>query len=134
MSTESESIELPSALIEELKRQDKAVAVLTPAVDRQVSEAASAYFAPRPERSRPTARRWALTGTLAASQLVGVFLARMQSELEPDMLANDIDGSGVVDILDAFALARMAGGSGQAPQAEIDALILEIVALNGASP
>ena len=134
MSTEPESIELPSALIEELKRQDKAVAVLTPAVDRQVSEAASAYFARRPERSRPIARRWALTGTLAASLLVGVFLVRMQSELEPDMLTNDIDGSGVVDILDAFALARMAGGLGQAPQAEIDALIMEIVALNGTSP
>ena len=132
MSTES--IELPSALIEELKRQDKAVAVLTPAVDRQVSEAASAHFARRRKKSRPIARRWALTGTLAASLLVGVFLVRMQSELEPDMLANDIDGSGVVDILDAFALARMAAGSGQAPQAEIDALILEIVALNGTSP
>jgi len=52
--------------------------------------------------------------------------------MEPAMLANDIDGSGVVDILDAFALARMSDGA--ASQAQIDALIGDIVALNGTSP
>ena len=134
MNPDPESIELPSDVVKGLKRLDTSVAVLTPAVDRRVSKAASAHFAQRPDSTRPAARPWALAGTLAASLAVGVFLARMQGELEPALLANDIDGSGVVDILDAFALARVNGGSGETPQAEIDALIMDIVALNGISP
>ena len=134
MNPEPESIELPSDVVEGLKRLNTSVAVLTPAVDRRVSKAASAHFAQRPDSTRPAARPWALAGTLAASLVVGVFLARMQGELEPALLANDIDGSGVVDILDAFALARVNGGSAETPQAEIDALIMDIVALNGISP
>ena len=120
MPPETESIELPSDLVEGSKRLDKFVAVLTPSVDCRVSKAA--------------AGRWALVGALAASLVVGVFLERMQTGMEPALLANDIDGSGVVDILDAFALARVNGGLAQGPQAEIDALIMHIVALNGTSP
>ena len=88
----------------------------------------------RSRGARPVPRRWALGGALAASLLVGVFVARMQTGVEPAMLANDIDGSGAVDILDAFALARMDGEAARVPQAEIDALVMDIVALNGAGP
>ena len=132
MSTESESIELPGDVVEGLRRLDTSVAVLTPAVDRRVAEAAAAHFADRADAAYPKRRRWMVTGTLAASLTVGVFLVRTQTGMEPAMLANDIDGSGVVDILDAFALARMHETA--ASQAHIDALIGDIVALNGTSP
>ena len=134
MNPQPESIELPSDVVAGLKRLDKSVAVLTPAVDRHVAEVAAAHFAQRPDTVRPMRSRWAVAGTLAASLMVGVFLVRVQSDLETARLANDIDGSGVVDILDAFALARMNGELAQASQAEIDALIMNIVALNGISP
>ena len=132
MNPEPESIELPSDVVAGLKGLDKSVAVLTPAVDRHVAAAAAAHFAQRPDTARPMRSRWAVAGTLAASLVVGVFLLRVQPDLETDRLANDIDGSGVVDILDAFALARMNGAP--ASQAEIDALIMNVVSLNGISP
>ena len=132
MNTETESIELPNDVVEGLKRLDKSVAVLTPAVDRRVTDAAAAHFAERPDRRRPARRRWALAGSLAASLVVGVFLVRMQTGMEPAMLANDFDGSGAVDILDAFALARI--DEERVAQARIDALIADIVALNGIAP
>ena len=132
MSTESVSTDLPGQVVEELKRLDKSVALLTPVVDRRVAKATAAHFKHRPDTARPKKRRWAVAGTLAASLAVGVFLARTQTDMESAMLANDIDGSGVVDILDAFALARMSDGA--ASQARIDALIGDIVALNGTSP
>ncbi len=132
MNPEPESIELPRDIVERLERLDKSVAVLTPAVDRRVSDAAAAHFAQRPDRVQPTSRRWAVVGTLAASLVAAAFLVRIQPGMEATMLANDVDGSGVVDILDAFALARMDEAPGA--QAEIDALIGEIVALNGTSP
>lgn len=132
MNTETESIELPDDVAEGLGRLDKSVAVLTPAVDRRVTDAAAAHFAERPDRRRPARRRWAVAGTLAASLAVGVFLVRMQTGMEPAMLANDFDGSGAVDILDAFALARM--DEERVAQGRIDSLIADIVALNGIAP
>ena len=134
MKSESEPIELPSDLIREMKRLDKSLAVLTPDVDRRVAAAAAEHFRQRPERARPATRRWAMASGLAASLVIGVFLVRLQTTPGPEPLANDIDGSGVVDILDAFALARMNQGPPAAAQAEIDALITNIVALNGTAP
>lgn len=134
MKPETESIELPNELVEGLKRVDTSIAVLTPAVDRRVSEVAAAHFGERPQGATRPARQWAMVGTLAASLMVGLFLVRMQSDVEQNLLANDFDGSGVVDILDAFALAQMNNGLGEATQNEIDALVMQIVALNGATP
>lgn len=132
MNPETESIELPNDVVEGLKRLDKSMALLTPAVDSRVADAAAAHFADRSDRRRPARRRWAVAGTLAASLVVGVFLVRMQTGMEPAMLANDFDGSGAVDILDAFALARM--DEERVAQTQIDALIADIVALNGIAP
>lgn len=132
MNPEPETVELPRDIVERLERLDRSVSMLTPAVDRQVREAAAAHFAERPDSERPASRRWAVLGTLAAILVAGAFLVRMQTGMEATLLANDIDGSGVVDILDAFALARMDGAPGS--QAEIDALIRDIVALDGMSP
>ena len=134
MQQEHDDSELPAALIEDLARLDKSLAVMTPAVDRHLAEAARAHFGARPERRRMTPGRWALVGSLAASLLVAVVLWRTESGVDPSLLANDIDGSGVVDILDAFALARMAGEDRTpAAQERIDSLAMSIVALNAAS-
>ena len=54
--------------------------------------------------------------------------------MEQGLLAHDFDGSGTVDILDAFAIARMNSDVGDATQNEIDALIMQVVSLNGAAP
>lgn len=131
MNRETESSELPGDLVREMQRLDRSLAVLTPAVDRQVAAAAAAHFRHRRERARPAMRRWAISGALAASLVIGVFVIRPQPGVEREFSAHDLDGSGVVDILDAFALARMNQGSPAESQAEIDALIREIVALNG---
>lgn len=132
MNPETESIELPNDVVEGLKRLDKSMALLTPAVDGRVVDAAAAHFEERRDPRRPIRRRWAVAGTLAASLVVGVFLVRMQTGMESAMLANDFDGSGAVDILDAFALARM--DEERVAQTQIDALIADIVALNGIAP
>ena len=123
-------LQLPDDLVRELKRLDTAVAVLSPDADRRVVEAAGAHFGERPVRARTAARRWAITGSLAASFLVGVVFWRMQAPVEEARfapvvpvaevavvapVADDIDGSGVVDILDAFALARRARGAAASP-------------------
>ena len=152
-----EDVDLPDELIQGLKRVDRAVAVVSPDADRRVAEAASAHFGQRPRRARAARLRWAMAGSLAASLLVGVLFWRTQTPMEPIRVANvvpvpnDIDGSGAVDILDAFALARMAHeGSvpatraktdsvprmartdgASATRAEVDALAMSIVALDG---
>ena len=134
MKPDPESIELPGDLIQEMERLDKSLAVFAPDVDRRVAAAAAEHFRRGPERARPATRRWAMAGGLAASLVIGVFLVRMQTTPGSGPLANDIDGSGIVDILDAFALARMNQGPPAAAQPEIDALITNIVALKGTAP
>ena len=137
-----EDIGLPDELTEGLARLDKAVAVLSPETDRRIAEAARTQFGQRPRRARTAKRRWAMAGSLAASLLVGLLFWRTQIPVEPpDLLVatvaripNDIDRSGAVDILDAFALARMGrSGRNAEAQARIDALAANIVALAGSA-
>ena len=132
---DDEDLDLPDELIQGLARLDKAVAVMSPDADRRIAEAARVHFGERPRRARAAGRRWAMAGSLAASLLVGVLFWRAQAPVEDlrvASVANDIDGSGIVDILDAFALARMrAADRTPAAQAEIDALSMRIVALDG---
>ena len=134
-----EDFDLSGELIQGLARLDQSVAVLSPDTDRRIAEAARAHFGERrPGRVRPAARRWALAGSLAASLLVGVLFWRTYTPMETTRLAgvasvvDDVDGSGTVDILDAFALARVErGGRGAAARAKIDALAMSVVALDG---
>lgn len=137
-----EDLGLPDELVEGLARLDKAVAVLSPEADRRISEAARTQFGRRPRRARTAGRRWAMAGSLAASLLVGVLFWRTYTPVDPPELMvatvarvpNDIDGSGAVDILDAFALARMESGHRTvAVQARIDALAASVVALDGSA-
>lgn len=137
-----EDPDLPDELIRGLAGLDKTVAVLSPETDRRISEAARVQFGQRPRRVRTAKRRWALAGSLAASLLVGVLFWRTYIPVKsPEIMVatvaripNDIDGSGAVDILDAFALARMERGDrGVAAQAKIHALAASVVALDGSA-
>ena len=137
-----EDLDLPDELIRGLAGLDKAVAVLSPETDRRISEAARIQFGQRPRRARTAQRRWVMAGSLAASLLVGVLFWRTYIPVKPPeimvatvaRIPNDIDGSGAVDILDAFALARMERGARNAvAQAKIDALAAGVVALDGSA-
>jgi hypothetical protein len=119
--------ELPAAVIAQLRRADRATPIMDPRTDSAILAAARRYFAARP---LPAARRrWAPLFAAAAvvALLVVVPLDPFRSAAEPD----DVDRSGRVDILDAFALARTRGAdpSGALADQRIDALIARVVAL-----
>lgn len=121
------NIELPQALLERLKEQDRSVAMLTPQTDRAVAEQARAQFAQRPSvRRRNYAPAWGLSAAAAAA-LVFVFFAAQEPPLP-----GDYDGSGSVDVLDAFALSRELTQNPQlAANDSVDSLMQRIVALDG---
>lgn len=134
-----EDLDLPEEWVQELARLDSSVAVMSPEADRRVAEAARNHFGTRPRRARPAGFRWAMAGSLAASLLVGVLLWRTYTPMgSADLrvatvavISDDIDASGAVDILDAFALARMARGDQTlAAQSKVDALARSVVALD----
>lgn len=142
MPSAEEEIDLPEELAQELARLDGSVAVMSPEADRRIAEAAREHFGTRPRRARPAGFRWAMAGSLAASLLVGVLLWRTYTPMGPADLRvatvasmpDDVDGSGAVDILDAFALARMARADrAPAAQTKVDALVMSIVALDGSA-
>lgn len=124
--------DLPRAIAARLAAQDRAVSILTPAVDEAVAREARAHFAlRRPRPSARIARRWAIPAAAAATVLVALFVLPPPGDLGPPALADDVDGSGRVDILDAFALARTrAADPGRVEQSELDALTARIVALD----
>jgi hypothetical protein len=134
MSSDTEHFDqLPDAIVERLRARERSVAVLTPAVDRTVAEAARTRFAPR--RRRPAAaRRWQIPAAAAAAvALLALFIARPFDEagIEILRLADDVDGSGQVDILDAYALARARRDDPAAvSQSRIDEITDRIVSLD----
>jgi hypothetical protein len=134
MNPENERYEnLPDAIIERLRARDSKVSMLTPAVDRAVNDAARQQFAPR--RPRAAVRRFTVPLTAAAAAaLVAILIVRpfdAPVDEEAMRLADDVDGSGQVDILDAFALARSRrDDAGIASQDRIDELAERIVSLS----
>ena len=123
---EQEFEDLPAPLIAEFKRAELSVSLITPRVDRQISELSKAQFSNRRQpiwRSRPG---WA---AIAATVLITLFV--IESQLPPGLdqsaIYADIDNSGQVDIADVLALAR---DSGEISQAEIDAFATQIVSLS----
>ena len=116
---------LPQALVEELKRLDRAPEAITAKADRAVLNAARAHFAARPV---PLWRRQAAWGAAAACALLVVTLTMDRlTEPDPGPVYADIDGSGRIDIADVLALAR----SGQeVEQADLDAFAFRLVALD----
>ena len=134
MTQETEQFDqLPDAIVARLKARDRALALLTPAVDRAVETAARAQFAPRRSRTA-AAQGWRYAAVAAAAvALIAVFIAQpfAPDEALRPRLADDVDGSGRVDVLDAFALARSREGDpGAVSQNRIDALLASIVSLD----
>lgn len=133
MTPENDNFDdLPEALIERLRASERDPSQLTPAVDRAVLAAAETQFAPRRRRTA-AGRRWYYPAAAAAAvALVALFVARPFDNERPEAirLADDVDGSGQVDILDAFALARAREADpGAVNQARIDELVRRIVTL-----
>ena len=125
MTAEIEQDEqLPSALVDELKRIDRAPAVITSRVDRTLSTMAHGHFS-----SRPVPRwRQPAWGAAAACVLATVLITTNPLEDRSDRsIYADVDGSGAVDIADVLALAR----SGQAvDQGDLDAFAFRLVSLD----
>ena len=126
MNDETE-FELPQALIDRLKEQDQTIAMLTPQVDRTLLTQAETQFA-----ARPTVRRirrapvWGISAAAAAA-LMFVFIA-----VRSPTLPGDYDGSGSVDVLDAFALTRELADNPQFAASEsVESLMQRVVSLDG---
>jgi hypothetical protein len=121
---------LPPAIASRLRRLDRAEPIFDPRTDRAVLEAARSYFAARPAAARARRTRWAVPLGAAAAVLLAAVLVR---PLDFHTSADDIDGSGRVDVLDVLALARMRAAGGDASgitDARIEELAYRIVALD----
>ena len=125
MTTEIEQDEqLPSTLVDELKRIDRAPAVITARVDRTLSTMAKGHFSSRQvQRWRQPA--W---GAAAACALVAVLFTtnQLQDEAATSIYA-DVNGSGAIDIADVLALARTGQG---VHQDDLDAFAFRVVSLD----
>ena len=125
MTAEIEQDEqLPSALVDELKRHDRAPSVITSRVDRTLSTMAHGHFSSRP------VRRWRQPawGAAAACVLAAVLITTNPLEDRSDRsIYADVDGSGAVDIADVLALARSGEG---VDQGDLDAFAFRLVSLN----
>lgn len=125
--------ELPPAIAERLEAKDRSVSILTPEIDRAVLAQAREHFATRTDVRIAAYRRWVLPAAAAAAVLVALLLFVIPPRFGPDvaiMADDDVDGSGRVDVLDAFALARLrAVDPGRVSEDQIDGLMARIVSL-----
>jgi len=132
MDPNTEQLEtLPPAIASRLRRLDQAQPIVDPRTDRAVLEAAHSYFAARPATLRPRRARWTLPLGAAAAVLLAAVLMRPLVFDAPS--ADDVDGSGRVDVLDVLALARQRAERGDASgvtAARIEDLAYRIVALD----
>ena len=123
---------LPPAIARRLRALDREQPIVDPRTDRAVLDAARSYFQARPVSSRPRRARWSLPLGAAAAVLLAAVLMRPLMVESPEA-ADDVDGSGRVDVLDVLALARMRAAGGDASgitAARIDELAYRIVALD----
>lgn len=95
---------LPEGVVARLRELDRSRPIVDARTDRAILDRARAVFASRPERRLRTVRRWTVPAAAAAAIVLAVMLVQPLRELGRD--PNDVDGSGRVDVLDAFALAR----------------------------
>jgi hypothetical protein len=132
MNERDDQFELPSEIRTRLAQQDRAASLLTPDADRSVIESARRQFAASGARGG-TARRWAAPA-VAATLIIALSVLIPYAERGRDLpaVADDVDGSGRVDILDAFALARARESTPDAvDERTVQSLARRIVALNG---
>lgn len=114
--------ELPAQIVARLRAADRAEPSVDLATERAVLHSAERYFHFR--RAPRTAARMKRLVPMAAAAVVLLALLIVQP-VERLRHPDDVDGSGRVDILDAFALARLPDG-GEASAA----LATRVVALN----
>jgi hypothetical protein len=135
MKPDTEQLDtLPPAIAKRLCAVDRAQPIVDPRTDRAVIETASRYFAARPAMARARRSRWALPLGAAAAVLLAAVLMRPLVFDTPS--ADDVDGSGRVDVLDVLALARMRAAGGDASgitDARVDELAYRVVALDARS-
>src|SRR6185295_14461500 len=93
---------LPAAIVARLKHVDRAQAIVDPRTDRAVLDAARGHFG----GGRARTVRWAVPLGLAASLLLAFLVVRPFDSSHSLSSAEDVDGSGRVDVLDVLALAR----------------------------
>lgn len=131
-----DNMHLPDTITERLARADRSVSIVSPGTDQAVLELARQHFSGRDQRTYPRPeRRWAVPAAIAASVLLALFVVRPAGLFGPITAGpDDIDGSGQVDILDAFALARAESDAVAPVQADVDALVMRIVSLAGNAP
>ena len=110
------------SLIQALKQQESVSILVPKAVDEAILGAAGEQFGQRPSRQRS----WQLPAAIAATLTVGVVAVQL---LRSPELEGDIDGSGQVDVLDVFALARMKQNDTQIAPKDIESLMTRIVSL-----
>jgi hypothetical protein len=139
MNHETENFDqLPDAIVKRLRVHDRGVSVATPRIDAAIHRAAEAQFTRR--FPRPAVRRWYYpAAAAAAAAVIAVIVTRPfdadrgfdQAAAQSQIVAEDVDASGRVDILDAFALARAREDDpSAASQARIDSLASRIVSLS----
>ncbi|MYH70299.1 MAG: hypothetical protein F4147_09480 [Gammaproteobacteria bacterium] len=117
---------LPEALVDELKRIDRAPEVITSRVDRSLAGMAHAQFAQRRVPRWQPQGAWRVAAA-ACVLVVVLFTTNHLWEQDDTSLYADIDGSGQIDIADVLALARAEDG---VDQADIDAFAYRLVALD----
>ncbi len=123
---DEQDAQLPKDLIDELKRIDRAPAVITSRVDRSLATMARAHFAPLgvPRWQSPGA--WSVAAAACVLAVALVTTNRLSDQVDTSIYA-DIDGSGQIDIADVLALARTGQG---VDQTALDAFAFRLVALD----
>lgn len=117
--------QLPEALIDELKRIDRAPEVITSRIDRRVASMAQAQFAARRIPRWQPQRVW--RAAAACVLVVALFTTQHLSQPDSTPIYADIDGSGRIDIADVLALARTDQG---VVQSDLDTFAYRLVALD----
>jgi len=148
---------LPPELVEQLRESTDRKVFVPDEIDRRILNEASSHLRQhaKPDAPTPRSRRigWWLPPVAAAACLViglGVLSREMgmpsrimnaEQPIVADAAAashGDVDGDGVVDIVDAYLLAKRSGedvehfdinGDGQVDRADADALALHVVDL-----
>ena len=120
---------LPDQLIRHLRQERQTTLLVPRELDRAILDEAERHFARRRPRRNPAWRYLPMAATLLVAVLV---LRQFAFGPAPDAESTaDVDGSGQVDVLDAFALARrQAAGDTTVTDASIDELLARIVSLS----
>jgi len=125
---------LPAAVLARLEAAERPAVCPDPEVDAAVLAEARAYFARRAGATRVRREfrgkpvRWAAYAAAATVVLAALLVVRpvdFFTTYDPD----DVDRSGRVDILDAFALARMRAAGEPIAETRIDEVATRVVAL-----